>query len=128
MKDLLTRNETAEILNVTLVTLHYWRHKGKLRGIKKGYRRFYFKEDVERLQKEQLQLELEDQRPKRSVDQLKFFEGLNEKLTEQEKVNLMSSHVPEQEYRKLILTLAKKYDVSVPLWFRKECKQWNVTV
>ncbi len=43
----LTRNETAELLNIDLSTLHNWTKQGKLNAYGIGYRVYYKRAEIE---------------------------------------------------------------------------------
>ena len=127
MNDLLTANEVAKIFNVTHVTLFNWRKSGKLRGFKQGYRRMYRREDVERLRVKQFQMNLEIIKRERTKKENEFFKHLDTKLSKKESWDLAYNIMAEKEYYEYIIEMAKKYKVPIPEWFKKECRQWNVS-
>jgi excisionase family DNA binding protein len=45
-KELYTRQETANLLGVSLTTLFHWNNQGVLKSIKKGRKVYYSKKDV----------------------------------------------------------------------------------
>jgi len=127
MNEMMNTTEVAQAFNVTATTIYYWWKAGKLRSFKHGSRRLFRKEDVDDLLAKQNQLNLETAKRDRTPEELKFFEQLKTKLTEEESMELMISPLAEGPYHEFILKMAKKYKVPIPEWFKRECRIWNVS-
>ena len=127
MNELLTVKETAKLLDIEIMTVYRWINSGKLPSYKKGgHRRLFKKEDVERLANEKGQLVLDIKTRKRTASELEYFKQLEAKLTRQELLGFLSNTFSEHDWHQLILDLARRYNVSIPKWFEKECRVWGV--
>ena len=128
MNEIMTTLEVAQLLHVSTQTIINWRKSGKLKSYTRGRNRFFKRDDIDKQLIKQSQLQLDTAPRERPVKQLKFFERLNEKLTAQESFQFMFSFLPERDWHLLILSLATKYEMVIPSFFKKECRRLNITV
>jgi len=128
MNEIMTMREIATTFKVTEMTIYRWRKSGKLKSYKQGYRRVFKREDVERLRNEETQLILDTKPKDWTVIEIKFFEQLDAKLTGRESFQIKYYPLSGREWCQLILDLAEKYNVTIPKWFEKECRIWNIAI
>lgn len=97
MNETMTAPEVAAIFKVTETTIYYWRKSGKLPSYKKGSRRVFLKEDVEKLQKGQLRLDSEPERIHKLCMKAKdLWKLIKQDLTPEDKVRLFDANSNEQ--------------------------------